>query len=179
MWAVEGCLDRRKGFHTVDDFIATGPMEGSGLVSVGEYVRARRAGRPVEGVAPPAVAARLGKLADAALQRLASLRARGPKRGGELDCTLADIEAFCHLGRYYAAKILGAVELHAARQTRRADRREAAVRHLTEAVGHWKAYADVAAARYRPQLLARTRVLDWRAALADVRNDVRIARGKE
>jgi hypothetical protein len=31
-WAVEGCLDLRKGFHTVEDFINNPTMEGSGIL---------------------------------------------------------------------------------------------------------------------------------------------------
>jgi len=41
---------------------------------------------------------------------------------------------------------------------------------------HWKNYAAVASKLYKPQLLARTRVLDWNRILDDVKKDVEIAR---
>jgi hypothetical protein len=50
------------------------------------------------------------------------------------------------------------------------------VEHLQAAVMHWQRYAAVATKQYRPQLLARTRRLDWSRLLADVRRDVEIAR---
>ncbi len=172
MWAVEGCMDARKGFHTVEDFIAVGPMAGSGLLSIPAAAEGKG-----EGTGARQVAAELADHAAAALAGADAVRsAADPPAGGELADTLADIEAMAHLGRYYAAKILGAVELHAFRTAGKPGRQAAAVRQLTEAVGHWRAYAANASKRYRPQLLARTRVLDWRALLEDVRRDVTIAR---
>ena len=176
MWAVEGCMDQGKGFHTVEDFIGNPTMEGSGLLSVADYLKASLAGRKPEGTTPPAVADELDAWAGKALDGVAKLR-RGGEMGKELRQTLGDIEAMSHLGRYYAAKVRGAVELEASRRAKDAARQAAAVKHLTAAVGHWRAYADVAGRLYKPQLLARTRVLDWAKLLADVERDVEIARG--
>lgn len=178
MWAPEGCLDHPKGFHTVEDFITVSPMERSGIASIPDYVQAQLAGRSVNGVTPLQVAAELRGLADRAAKLASELRDGSKVRDKELTATLADIEAMSHLGRYYAAKILGAVELHAFRKSKGVQRQAAAVRHLSDAVKHWQAYAAIASAQYRPQLLARTRTLDWNATLADVKKDVELARGE-
>lgn len=176
MWAVEGCMDRRKGFHTVDDFIATEAMAGSGIVSIRRHVAAERSGKPAEGTTPVEVAGELLKLARSARELSADVRRGTGQPDKELAATLGDVEAMAHLGSYYGEKILGAVALHAFRTSDDAKRRAAAVAHLSEAVGHWQRYAAVAGAAYRPQLLARTRRLDFAAALADVKRDVEIAR---
>ena len=81
-----------------------------------------------------------------------------------------------YLGHYYAAKIAGATELALFEKTGRAPHKDKAVAHLERAVKHWEAYAKVATSQYRPQLLARTRDLDWLRLLEDVKQDVEIAR---
>lgn len=177
LWAVEGCMDAPKGFHTVDDFITVRPMPASGMISIPEYVDGLVARQPVPGTTPVQVAAELESDAQAALDLLGAIRKQVSRPGKELRQTLGDIEAMAHLGRYYAAKIRGAVELHSFRRTKDPKRKEAAIAGLREAVKHWQRYAAVAAAQYRPQLLARTRQLDWLKALEDVKKDVEIAEG--
>ena len=122
------------------------------------------------------VAERLRAHARRALRLTANIRRATAGPDKELDETLADIEAMARLGEYYGAKILGAVELCAFRKAKDARCRAAAIEHLTAAVEHWRRYAKLATGLYRPQLLARTRRLDWNALLADVRKDVEIAR---
>ena len=177
MWAVEGCMDSRQGFHTVDDFIKIPPMERSGIVSIPEFVDRQLAGQTAEGTTPVQVAEQLRRHAQDTLTVLAQMRRKTPEPAKELRLTLSDIEAMAHLGNYYAAKILGAVELHAHRKSKDAKRREAAIGHLEEAVEHWESYAGVASRSYRPQLLARTRRTEWMKILEDVKKDVEIARG--
>ena len=58
-------------------------------------------------------------------------------------------------------------------------RQAAAVEHLTQAVKHWESYAKIAGSLYRPQLLARTRRVDFVTLLEDVRKDVDIARRRQ
>jgi hypothetical protein len=94
----------------------------------------------------------------------------------ELRGTLADIESMSHLGNYYASKISGAVELHLFEKSKNQKNKTLAIQHLLEAQKHWENYASVASKHYRPQLLARTRVLDWMKILEEVKKDVGIAR---
>ena len=176
MWAVEGCFDQRNGFHTVRDFIKTRPMQESGIISIGQYVDAVLDKSDISATTPLQVADRLVKYADVSLKNVQVMRSRRERPGKELRLTLCDIEAMSHLGLYYAAKIRGAAELCFFDKTKKAEHKKAAVNHLLEAQKHWERYADVAAGLYRPQLLARTRVLDWKVILEDVKKDVDIAR---
>ena len=175
-WAVEGCMDDRKGFHTVDDFISVKPMAASGLVAIPDYVSAVAAGGKTEGVTPPQVASELASFAKAARQAVAKVRAAGPADGIELAETLADIEAMAALGDYYAEKILGATDLAGCRKTKDPALQASAIGHLQKAAAHCQAYADNASKRYRPQLLARTRVLDFQAMAAEAKKDIDLAR---
>jgi len=175
MWAVEGCFDQRKGFHTVRDFIETKPMQDSGLMSIPEYVQRHLANEPMTGTTPAQVAQELRNYADESLKQLVSIRRQVKDTGSELRVTLADIEAMSHLGNYYALKILGAVELHLFEKSGNQENKTLAIRHLLETQKHWEKYASVAGKLYRPQLLARTRVLDWMKILEDVKKDVEIA----
>lgn len=175
MWAVEGCFDQRKGFHTVRDFIGTKPMQDSGLMSIPEYVQRHLANEPMAGTTPAQVAQELRNYADESLKQVRLIRREVKDTGGELRVTLADIEAMSHLGNYYALKILGAVELCLFEKSKNQENKTLAIRHLLEAQKHWENYASVAGKLYRPQLLARTRVLDWMKITEDVKKDVEIA----
>lgn len=173
MWAPEGCLDQRNGFHDVRMFMEVPPMEASGIVSIPDYVAAVVEARPIQGLSPVDVSNHLEARAHQALAGVAHLRGES----GTAECaeTLNDIEAMAYLGRYYAAKIQGATELCLFETTGKAEHRSQAVKHLQAAVDGWTSYARVAAAQYKPQLLARTRELDWWALLEDVKKDVTIA----
>jgi len=176
MWAVEGCMDQRKGFHTVRDFITNPTMEAGGILTIPAYVAARLKNEKIEGTTPVQLAEQLKGHAARARENVE----RTPRDIGtpakELRRTLGDILAMAWLGDYYAAKILGAVELALFEKTGDAKHKTAAVKHLQDAVRHWQDYAAVARAQYRPQLLARTRELDWLHLQEDVKKDVAIAR---
>jgi len=176
MWAVEGCMDQRKGFHTVRDFIDNPTMESSGLMAVKDYVAARLKGEEPEVGTPLHVADLLDRHATAALAGVAAVRERVRKPSKDLRRTLGDVEATAYLGHYYASKIRGATELGLFEKTGEPRHKEKAVACLEEAVEHWQSYATVATRQYRPQLLARTRVLDWEALAEEVKKDVAIAR---
>ena len=73
-----------------------------------------------------------------------------------------------HLGNYYAEKILGAVALAQSQ-------RDPAVAHLRAALEHWKKYAAVATAQYKPQLLTRIGYFDLNQLTAKVEADIAMA----
>ncbi len=175
-WAVEGCLELRKGFKSVDDFISTKTMPGSGLFSIPEYVAARL-GNPKKGLTPPtAVANRLEADASASLAYVRSIRAARRPIAKELSELLYDIESFAHLANYYASKIRGATHLHEFRTTGVPSEQAAAISTLESGLAHWKAYAASATANYRPQFLSKTRTIDWVRLTDDARRDIDIAR---
>jgi len=175
MWAVEGCMDQRKGFHTVDDFIKTAPMQRSGILGITEFVDRRLAGQSVTEITLIDVAQQLRTHAETTLDGLRKIRRKTPKPSKQLRLTLEDIEAMAHLGNYYSSKISGAERLGTFRKSNVAADKAAAIEHLRKAVEHWTAYATVADRLYHPQLLARTRHTDWTAILDDVKQDVAIA----
>ena len=177
MWSVEGCLDQRQGFHTVRDFITCPTMPGSGLATIPAFVAATAEGKPSAGRGPLFdVAGELAEHAASALVGVAAIRKSAAQPGKELRLTLGDIEAMAHLGAYYACKIRGATFLALFEKRGDEDIHKLAVANLELAVGHWQAYAAAATRQYRPQLLARTRELDWMKLLEDVKRDVEIAR---
>lgn len=174
-WAVEGCIDQQKGFHTVQDFIETPPMEGSGMVSIPEYADNVLTGKSMDGITPPQVAAELQNYSQTTLEQLKVLRARTENIGKELRLTLTDMEAMAHLGNYYSSKISGAVGLCLYEKSKNADHKDSAVHRLNEGIKHWEHYASVASRLYRPQLLARTRMLDWWKIWEEVKKDAELA----
>jgi hypothetical protein len=178
MWAVEGCIDQRKGFHTVRDFITNETMQGPGApgMSIPEYVEKRLANEQITAKTPIQVAEELRSYADKSLKQVGLIRRKAGEISKELRLTLGDIEAMSHLGNYYASKILGAVHLHLFEKSKDRENKASAIQHLLEAQKHWESYAAVAGKQYKPQLLARTRVLDWMKILDDVKKDVEIAR---
>jgi len=68
------------------------------------------------------------------------------------------------------------VQLHLFETSKNKESQKSSVHHLLEAQKHWQNYASVASELYRPQLLARTRKLDWTEILEHVKKDVEIAR---
>ncbi|MBN2137245.1 MAG: hypothetical protein JW720_05530 [Sedimentisphaerales bacterium] len=176
MWAVEGCIDQQKGFHTVRDFITNQTMEGSNLMSIQDYVKACLGNDQMTLATPIQVAQELQAYADHSLKGTSAIRRKAGAISKELRLTLGDIEAMSHLGNYYASKILGATQLHLFEKSNNEDSRISAVRYLSDAQNHWEKYTAIAEELYKPQLLARTRMLDWTKILNDVKKDVEIAR---
>jgi hypothetical protein len=97
------------------------------------------------------------------------------KEDKELRLTLGDFEAFAHLGDYYADKILGAVDLALFDLGNALQRKDSAVAHLKAACAHWKRYASVATAQYKPALYGRVGWVDLNALTAKAEDDIRIA----
>jgi hypothetical protein len=176
-FAPEGCV-YNGGFLSLNQFFEHPPLRGSGILSVQDYAAAVLASESFDGMTPMQVADRLDALAADSLAGTEKLGSSGtPSK--ELMATLTDIRAMAHLGRYYADKIRGAAQLAVFRADRsKTEYRERAVRHLSDAVQDWEAYAEVASSAYRPQLLSRTHYLDWWKILDDVKNEVETVRNE-
>jgi len=180
-FSAEACM-QRSGFLTVDDYhFDRDPMPLTRIdnapdpqcVSVTQWAKAYLSGRSVKGVTPLQVADNLDGYAATALEALPMLR---KQTGGnaELKDTLNDIESMAYLGRYYADKMRGAAKLALFREGGRQDKQylDQAVAHLRDAVGEWKAYAEILSSQYKTQLLARTHFLDWNSTLKEVEQEV-------
>ena len=175
-FAPEGCISN-SGFLTVDDsFFKYPPLMGSGILSVQEYASAVIKDTPFDGITPMEVADKLDRLAQQTLAGVATLRYQS-RPDKELAATLTDMESIAYLGRYYADKIRGAADLAVFRADKnRHEHRQNAVRHFTNAVEEWEAYARVATSQYKPQLLSRCHYMDWSRILDEVKKEVELAK---
>lgn len=177
-WFPEACLShpRHKGFYTVRHFMEGITMPGSGVLPIRDW-RARLSGRkPMGGITPLEIAAALDGAASETTAAIALLR-DATKPDAELRRTVADCEALAALGRYYAAKIRGACALALFDLGGDASEHRAAMRHLGDALAHWKNYAALRDARYVPALYNRLGFVDITALTEKAAADLEIARG--
>lgn len=98
-------------------------------------------------------------------------------RNAELQSTVDDCEALAALGRYYASKIRVGCALALFDRSGYEFERDAALRHLGNALEHWKMYADVRDANYVPALYNRVDYVDDSTLTAKAAADLEIARG--
>ncbi len=143
-WYVEGCHSKW-GFIDIERLLGYAPQPGAPVHSIADYARLVAAGEPPVLTTPVEKAAELRLLADE-VDFLTTNLPTGSSE--EHDLLLNDLRAMAAAGRYYAAKIEGA--LH-----HQLGDRDEAVRHLEEAVRHASRYAALASAVYRDQHLAR------------------------
>ena len=80
------------------------------------------------------------------------------------------------LGRYYASKIRGACVLALFDANGNILEHDAALRHLGDALAHWKQYAAIRDAHYVPALYNRVGYVDVTALSEKVAADLEIAR---
>ena len=171
----EGC-NYNQGFLSVEQFFQHPPLRGSGILSIQEYASSVIKEEASDGITPMEVSDNLDKLAEKALNGVKTLR-RNSNTNKELAATLTDIESMAYLGCYYADKIRGAAELAVFRaDPRRKEHQASAVRHLSNAVKEWEAYARVATSQYRPQLFSRTHYMNWEKLLDKVKEEVETIR---
>ena len=94
----------------------------------------------------------------------------------ELRKTVNDCESLAWLGRYYASKIRGACALALYDVNGDPFEHEAALRHLGEALAHWKQYAGIRDAHYVPALYNRVGQVNVTALTEKVAADLDLAR---
>ncbi len=177
-WLPEACCSHPnyKGFYSVVDFINGDGMPESGDLSIRQWRDRSLRSQSMDGVTPLAVAGRLRREAQAALQGLETLRPRAG-RNKELRQTLGDIEAQARLGQYYAAKIEGAAELALFDATSEPSRRTAAVKHLEDALICWRDYVTAYTNQYQqPLLYNRVGVVNIPGFTSKVAADIELAR---
>lgn len=178
-WFPEACWSHPRsngrGFYTVQHFMEGSSMPGAEVLSIRDW-RARLAKRrPMEQTTPLEIANALEGSAQVSLAALANLR-EAAKNDSELGKTLNDCEALAFLGRYYASKIRGASALALFDLNGDEFEHETALRHLGDALAHWKQYAAIRDAHYVPALYNRVGYVDVTALTAQVAGDLDIAR---
>jgi hypothetical protein len=155
-WYPEACWSLA-GFVTVQDLIAPKyqPMKADEdgqvprIMSVKAFVDGES---PAGRLTPLDVAGLLERHASEGLTHIDRV-AGGTDR--TLRETRGDITAMAWLGRYYAAKIRGAVDLYRFQTTGGTGHHARARVHLQEAASHWKRYAALWSSQYVGQVLTR------------------------
>lgn len=177
-WFPEANLSHptHKGFFTVADYIEREPMPGSRIRNIYLWAKNQLAGQTDSLLSPMAVADTLLRLANTASSGLKDLPARRVGSFAELDQTLGDMEAFAHLGRYYAAKLKAACSLALFDQAGKETDRTQAIRHLDEARGHWMQYARVYDSLYKPALYNRVGFVNIPELLTKVDADITLVK---
>jgi len=126
---------------------------------------------PAGRLTPLDVADRLDRLAADGVQRISTVRAAAQP---ELQDTIGDIRAMAALGRYYAAKIRGAVELARYEQAKDASAHARARTALQQSAGHWRDYARLWSAQNVGNVFTRLgpTPVDMTAIQAAVEKDI-------
>lgn len=174
MWSVESCYSMREGFQTVIDFMDNPTMKKSNIINPAAYVERVDKEGIVDAITPLQVAETLSAAAANSLEGVSVLGAKG-ELSAEARVLLDDLSAMACLGQYYAAKIEAATELALFKAGGEQEHKRQAVSLLVEAMKYWTAYAEVSERNYHPQSLARTRRLDWKLILNDVKADIGLA----
>jgi hypothetical protein len=163
------------GFHDINRFITLEPHAGTGNIPIPEYVKAVTAGKEPSGTTPIEVSDQIHSHADRALAILGRVSHGGDK---ELRRTLTDIRTIAYLGKYYAHKIRGAMEVALHRETKKEAHRTAAIAELNRAARYWRLYASTALGQYEnPLWTNRVGHVNWRRLFLEVLDDITLAGG--
>ncbi|MEI7945545.1 MAG: carbohydrate-binding family 6 protein [bacterium] len=176
-WYPEACLShpKSKGFYTVRHFMDGISMPGAKVLCIRDWRARIAANQPMEETTPLQIAEALERAAAESMASCVAL-SEAAKQDSELRKTVMDCEALQHLGRYYATKIRGACALALFDMNSDKSEHEAALRHLGDALTHWKQYARVRDAQYLPALYNRVGTVNITALTEKVAADIEIAR---
>ncbi|MBM4155255.1 MAG: carbohydrate-binding family 6 protein [Lentisphaerae bacterium] len=177
-WFPEACLShpKSKGFYTVRHFMEGTAMPGANVLKIRDWRERLAAGKPMEQTTPLEIADALEKAASGTFAALDELRTPA-RQDAELLKNVNDCEALANLGRYYAAKIRGACALALFDANGDRPAHDQSLRHLGEALTHWKQYAAIRDAHYVPALYNRIGFVDITALTEQVAADLDLARG--
>jgi len=176
-WYPEASLSHRKskGYYTVRHFMEGTTMPGSDVLCIRDWRARLTAREPMEQTTPIEIADALDGSASETFASLDALR-EAAKEDSELRKSATDCEALAWLGRYYASKIRGASALALFDVNGDTFEHEAALRHLGDALAHWRRYAAIRDAHYVPALYNRVGHVNVTALTEQVAADLDIAR---
>jgi hypothetical protein len=127
-------------------------------------------------MSPLELAAQLDQDSATARKSVAQLRVLGTT-SPTLECELADIEAWCAYGNYFATKLRAGVALATARAKGDVEQQRIAVAELEKALAHWKRLA--AATEKFNQLPVPSnwrQPFSWTVLIPDVEKDIALAK---
>ncbi len=167
------------GFHTVQHFIDTPSMPGSGTISVRETAKLICENRPAGSEDARRVIEKIEDFSHELVTCAAELDAaiEPEYRGGDLACVLEDIRAWACLANYYALKISAALHLAVYQINENEKEKTIAVEELEEAVEPWRELSEIWAAHYMPYQMGRVnQTFGYSYYAGEVRRDIEIAR---
>lgn len=170
-WYPEG--SKGKPFANIKEFMNGKTMEGSDILSVAEYTKMLHDKESIDQTTPLDVAKKIAEFSSRTLDLTKNMTGY---ENAELTQTVNDIRAFAHLGNYYSEKILGATELSKYRLSADTHYQNESVKHLENALEHWKKYALILTKQYLPRDLDRTGRFDWNELTKEVVQDIEMAR---
>jgi hypothetical protein len=150
-------------------------MPGAAVLCIRDWRKRLLAREPMIETTPLEIAEGLEAAAAQTFTSLESLR-EAAKADPELQKNVNDCEALADLGRYYAAKIRGSCALALFDANSDKFHQNAAVRHLDNALAHWKHYAAIRDANYVPALYNRLGYVDITALTESAAADIEIAK---
>ena len=165
-------------FLGIEDLIGH-PVLDPDYVSIKDYVQGLRTGRvfPPAAVVPPRLADELEADGQQALDLLSSA---GQSADPAWAFEMADARAWAYLSLYFAEKLRGTVAYHQVQTGADPSRRDAAVDHLTRALGWWDELVRVTKPVYAVMPLAhlhhQNRPFHWELLRPQVARDLELAR---
>ena len=165
----EGSFNIRD-FADLNAFTRKDCMPDQGVSSIGEFTIS---GKIAGELTPFEVAAKLEETSRTLLSGSSTI---GDHGNSELKQTLGDFKATGYMAEYYVHKIRAAAYVSLYRYAGDEKNKAQGVAAAEAEVKSWMDYANAASAQYKPQLFARTQMLDWDALTAQVKRDVTIAR---
>jgi hypothetical protein len=163
-----------RSFFSIDRLINHPVLDTKRYMNIPDYVKAGSAPKGV--MSPLELATKLDQDCAAAMKAVAKLRARGPV-SPTLDCELADLEAWCAYGNYFAAKLRAGVALATARAKGDTEQQRIAVAELEKALVHWKRLAEVTEKFNQLPVAANWRSpFSWTLLIPEVEKDIELAK---
>jgi hypothetical protein len=165
-----------KGFYTVRHFMEGKTMPGEDVLSISEWRKKLSENKTITAQTPPEVATALERDADTTLQLVTELRQQADTADKELMQTLGDYEAQAWLGRYFAAKTRSAIDLAEFNASGNEAAQASALKHLENALAHWKQYAAIYGRQYFTPIAQSIGIADIPALTAKAAEDIEIVR---
>ena len=174
MWSVEGCIDERMHFHDIIQFMINPTISGDSILNPIAYAQASLSGKDMTQISPLQVVSNLDRYARNSLAGAEKLQLEAAT--AELRTLGDDIRSMAHLGLYYARKIEAATELAFYAETQQDSYKEKAITQLEQAAQSWDQYRIISEKNYHPQMLARTKMLDFSEIMGYVKQDIDLAK---
>ena len=178
-WFPEACWShprsKGEGFYTVAKFMEGSAMPGAEVLCIRDWRKRLLSRSPMVETTPLEIAEALEGAASQCCSALEFLR-DSVKGDPELRKNINDCDALVSLGRYYAAKIRGSCSLALFDANSDAFEQTFALRHLNDALYHWKKYATIRDANYVSALYNRLGYVNITAITEKVAADIDIAK---